>query len=221
MAMDKLYEFLTGPALWIAVIIFVGGLAIRVAWLLGLSVERDKPWHDFRDATWAWRSIIHWVLPWASVSSRSQPVFSAVVWIFHIGWIAVPLFLGAHNMLFQEAWGWSLPSLPAALADWLSLAVIACGVFFLARRLARPEVRILTSAWDYTVILLALAPFVTGWLAFHQYGPYGLMLNLHIFLSEVLLVVLPFSKLAHMVLFFASRAAIGYEFGTRRGARVW
>jgi nitrate reductase gamma subunit len=124
-------------------------------------------------------------------------------------------------MLFEEAWGWSLPSLPAALADWASLAVIACVIFFLIRRLARPEVRILTSAWDYFLILLALAPFATGWLAFNQYGPYDVMLNLHIFLGEVLLVVLPFSKLAHMVLFFVSRATIGYEFGTRRGARIW
>lgn len=67
-------------------------------------------------------------------------------------------------MLFEEAWGWSLPSLPAAVADWASLVVIVCGIFFLLRRLARPEVRILTSAWDYTVILLALAPLSpAGW----------------------------------------------------------
>ena len=221
MAMDKLYEFLVGPALWVAAIVFVGGLAVRLAWLYGLSRERDKPWHDFEDAGWAWRSIIHWVLPWLSVSSRKQPIFTGVVWVFHLGWIAVPLFLEAHNLLFEEAWGWSLPSLPAGLADWASLVVIACMVFFLARRLARPEVRILTSAWDYFLILLALSPFATGWLAYHQIGPYPLMLNLHIFLGEVLLVVIPFSKLGHLVLFFLTRAAAGYDFGTRRGAKVW
>ncbi|MCB2226911.1 MAG: hypothetical protein KQH53_09550 [Desulfarculaceae bacterium] len=221
MAMDKLYEFLIGPALWVAVIVFVGGLAVRLAWLYGLSRERDKPWHDFEDPKWAWRSIIHWVLPWLSVSSRRQPVFTGAVWVFHILWIGVPLFLEAHNLLFEEAWGWSLPSLPAGLADWLTLVVIACVLFFLVRRLTRPEVRVLTSAWDYFLILLALSPFATGWLAYHQVGPYGLMLNLHIFLAEVLLVIIPFSKLGHLVLFFVSRASIGYDFGTRRGARVW
>lgn len=219
--MDKLYEFLTGPGLWIAFIVFFLGLIIRVVFLLGLSREKDKPFWDHTDTGWALKSIFHWLVPFASVSTRKQPVFAAVVFIFHVCWIGVPLFLLAHNMLFEEAFGWSLPSLPEGLADTLTLVVIGCGVFFVVRRLVRAEVRILTSVWDWFLLLLALSPFVTGWLAFNQYGPYDLMLNLHIGLSEVLLVIIPFSKLAHAVLFFFSRTAIGFEFGARRGARVW
>lgn len=219
--MDKLYEFLSGPGLWIAFIVFGLGLIIRLTVLLSISREKDKPFWDHREAGWALRSIFHWLVPWASVSTRSQPFFAAVVFIFHLCWIGVPLLLQAHNMLFEEAFGWSLPTLPEGLAEILTLVVIGCGVFFIVRRLVRAEVRILTSAWDWFLLLLALSPFVTGWLAFRQYGPYDLMLNLHILLSEVLLVIIPFSKLAHVVLFFFSRTAIGFEFGTRRGARAW
>jgi nitrate reductase gamma subunit len=62
---------------------------------------------------------------------------------------------------------------------------------------------------------------LTGILAYHQMGPYELMLPLHIALSETLLIVIPFSKLGHMLLFFFSRAFIGFELGARRGARSW
>jgi len=47
------------------------------------------------------------------------------------------------------------------------------------------------------------------------------MLPLHIALSEILLIVIPFSKLGHMLLFFFTRAFIGFELGGRRGARSW
>jgi nitrate reductase gamma subunit len=97
----------------------------------------------------------------------------------------------------------------------------------LLRRVAKPEVRILTTGWDYFLILLTIAPYLTGFLAKHQAGDYETMLTLHILLSEILLIVIPFSKLGHMVLFFATRFVIGSEMGGRRniedreGARVW
>jgi hypothetical protein len=62
---------------------------------------------------------------------------------------------------------------------------------------------------------------VTGVLAFHQVGPKQMTLILHILSAEILLVIIPFSKLGHIVLFFFSRAFIGFEMGQRRGARTW
>jgi hypothetical protein len=47
------------------------------------------------------------------------------------------------------------------------------------------------------------------------------MLILHILTAEVLLVIIPFSKLGHIILFFFTRAFIGFEMGARRGARTW
>jgi hypothetical protein len=35
------------------------------------------------------------------------------------------------------------------------------------------------------------------------------------------LILIPFTKLSHMILFFFTRAFIGFEMGVRRGARSW
>jgi nitrate reductase gamma subunit len=111
---------------------------------------------------------------------RSQPVFSGAVFLFHICLLAVPLFLNAHNILWEEAFGASLWSLPDAWADGLTLALLATAVGMIVRRIVRPEVRILTSAWDYTLIGLTVLPFLAGFLAYHQLGPYDMMMLLHI-----------------------------------------
>jgi nitrate reductase gamma subunit len=216
-----MYAFLTGPALWMTFIIFIGGLIVRVGFLAGLSRERDRVFYNHANISWGLRSIFHWLLPLGSVSIRQQPIFALVFYVFHVCLLAVPLFLNAHNLLWDESFGVSLWSMSDKLADILAMVVIGCGFFLFVRRLVRPEVRILTSAWDYTLILLTVAPFVTGVLAYHQWGPYEVMLILHVLFSEVLLIVIPFSKLGHIILFFFTRAFIGFEMGERRGARTW
>ena len=216
-----MYAFLTGPALWMTFIIFIGGLIVRVGFLIGLSRERDRVFYNHANMSWGLRSIFHWLLPLGSVSIRQQPIFALVFYLFHVCLLAVPLFLNAHNLLWDESFGMSLWSMSDKLADILAMVVIGCGIFLFVRRLVRPEVRILTSAWDYTLLLLTLAPFVTGVLAYHQWGPYDVMLILHVLFGEVLLIVIPFSKLGHIILFFFTRAFIGFEMGERRGARSW
>ncbi len=219
--MNDFYEFLTGPALWAAFIIFIVGIVVRVAYLYGLSRERDLVFYNHVDLKWGFRSIIHWLIPLGSVSLRTQPLFAIAFFIFHVCLLGVPIFLLAHNTLWQEAYGISLPSLLDSLADVLTVLFVISALVLLVRRIVRPEVRILSTAWDYFLLVLTSAPFVTGFLAYHQIGPYKLTLILHILLSEILLVVIPFSKLGHIILFFFSRAFIGFEMGTRRGARTW
>jgi nitrate reductase gamma subunit len=89
------------------------------------------------------------------------------------------------------------------------------------RRIVAPEVKIVTTAYDYVLLAIALAPFITGYLAYHQWFHYKTMLILHVLSGEVMLVAIPFTKLSHMFLFFFTRAHIGSEFGQRRGAVTW
>ncbi len=218
--MHALYAFLTGTALRLAFIVFFGGLILRVIYLYGLSRERDRVFYNHLNLRWAFRSIVHWVIPWASASMRSQPIFTLAFFVFHLCLFAVPLFLTAHNMLWREALGLGLLSMPDRAADGLTMAFMTTGVFLFLRRIIRPEVRILTTLWDYTLLVLTLAPFITGFLAYHQWGPYQIMSIAHILSAEILLVLIPFTKLGHVVLFFFSRAVIGVEMG-RRQARSW
>ncbi|MCP4347262.1 MAG: nitrate reductase [Desulfobacterales bacterium] len=216
-----MYEFLSGPALWITFIIFLGGLIVRLTFLFGLSKGKDRILYNHIDMGWGLKSILHWLIPLGSVSLRSQPVFSIMVFVFHFCLLALPLFLGAHNLLWDESFGVSLWSMPDIWADVMTIVFICSGVFLLLRRLMRPEVRVLTDAWDYTLLILTVLPFLTGFIAYRQLGDYETFLILHILSAEILLILIPFTKLGHMALFFFTRTFIGFEMGTRRGTRTW
>jgi len=115
----------------------------------------------------------------------------------------------------------SLWSMPDFTADAATVICILSGIFLLLRRLIRPEVRILTEPRDYSLLLMTLLPFITGFLAYHQLGNYRIMMYLHMLSAEILLILIPFTKLSHMILFFFTRAFIGFEMGSRRGTRTW
>ncbi len=221
MRSNYMYTFLAGPALWATFIIFIGGLIIRIAHLYYLSRKKDQIIYNHTSFSWGLKSILHWLLPWGSASMRQQPVFTLMVFLFHITLLAVPLFLDAHNILWDESWGISLWSLPDALSDVMTVMLLISIIFLVARRIVRSEVRILTETWDYVLLGLTALPFLTGFLAYHQVGPYEWLMIMHLLTAEIILILIPFTKLAHMVLFFFTRAFIGFEMGGRRGARSW
>ena len=127
----------------------------------------------------ALRSIFFWLLPFGTHSWRFHPGFTVLVFVFHIGLLVTPMFLMGHNVLLLERCGFSLPTLPEGLADVMTLAVIVAAVFIVLRRIALPEVRILTNRLRFSVLAIAVAPFVTGFLAYHQVGNYDFWIVAH------------------------------------------
>jgi nitrate reductase gamma subunit len=216
-----MYQFLMGPALWATFTIFICGLIIRIVFLYRLSQKKDRIIYNHAAFSWGIKSILFWLIPFGSASMRQQPVFTIMVFVFHATLLAVPLFFNAHNILWDEAFGVSLWSMPDIGADVMTLLLLGSALFLVIRRMVRSEVRILTGAWDYVLLGLTILPFLTGFLAYHQFGPYETLLILHIIFSEILLILIPFTKLGHMILFFFTRAFIGFEMGGRRGARSW
>ncbi|MBT8340487.1 MAG: hypothetical protein HKP58_06370 [Desulfatitalea sp.] len=216
-----MYEFVTGPLAWIAFTIFFIGLIWRFIWYIrGLDWQMDRVSYG-RNVGYgvkgAARSIMRWLIPFGTHGWRFYPVFTVLVFVFHLCLLITPLFLKGHNMLLDERWGVSLPTLPEALADTMTVAVMVAAVLIFMRRMALPEVRILTKAYDIVLILIAVAPFFTGFMAFHQIGDYKLWLILHIVCGEIMLVAIPLTKLSHFLLFFLSRAQLGMDFGVKRG----
>lgn len=216
-----MYAFLTGPALWGAFIFFIGGMIIRMVCLFRLSRLKDPVFFNHIKISWGLKSIFFWLLPLGSVSLRRQPVFSIALFVFHLSLLATPLLLCAHNVLWDEAFGIGMWFISDGLADAMTVLLIFAGVFLFVRRLVRAEVRILSEKRDFILLLLTMLPFISGFLAYHQIGPYRLLLISHIVSGEILLILIPLTKLGHMVLFFFTRAFIGFEMGARRGARVW
>jgi nitrate reductase gamma subunit len=103
----------------------------------------------------------------------------------------------------------------------MTLVVLGTILFMAVRRAVVPYVRVVTTPIDYVLLIVIALPFITGYIAYHQWFQYKTMLILHILAGEVMLILIPFTKLSHMVLFFFTRAHIGSEFGQRRGTKTW
>lgn len=216
-----MYEFLTGPMVWVSFAVFVIGVTYRaVKYIRGLNWKLDRVAyraHFGYGLKGALRSIVMWLIPFGTRNWRVKPGFTILFFVFHAGLLIVPIFLLAHAILIKQAWGISWPSLPGVLADGLSIAMLVAGVFMIIRRLALPEVRIVTTAYDYLLLAIAMAPFFTGLMARFGAPGYDIWLMAHLITGHLMLLAIPFTKLAHVIMFFMVRGQIGMDFGIKRG----
>ena len=219
--MDTLYIFVSGPLVWVAFILFIGGSLFRLINLIILIHRKERFIYSYMSLKYSLRSILHWSIPFASENMRKHPGLTIVAFAFHICLLLMPIFLLAHVILVDEAWNVSWWTLPEGAAQILTLIVIAACVFFLVRRLVNPEVKYVTFASDYILLAIVAAPFVTGFLAYYQWFGYQILMILHIISGEVMLVAIPFTRLSHMFFAPLTRAYMGSEFGGIRHARDW
>ncbi|BBO83627.1 hypothetical protein DSCO28_41930 [Desulfosarcina ovata subsp. sediminis] len=219
--MHSFYNFVSGPLAWIAFLLFFGGSIFRIVRMLMLVTQKESFIFTYMSWRYSLRSIFHWIVPFATVNWRRQPVLTVVTFAFHICLLAAPLFLLSHVILWDEAFGISWWTLPDTLADVMTIIVILGAVFFLVRRVTRPEVRFVTSASDFVILAIVSAPFVTGFLAYHQWFAYPLMMGLHVLAGDIMLAAIPFTRLSHMLFSPFTRAYMGSEFGKVRHARDW
>jgi nitrate reductase gamma subunit len=213
------YDFLKGPLVWISFIVFIGGSVYRIISLLS-KAKKVRVVSVYMNLKYSLRSIFHWIIPFASTNMRKHPWFTAVAFLFHIGLIVTPLTLLAHNKLWYESWQIRLWSVPEKVADIMTLTVIFCVAIFILRRIVSPEVRFVTFASDFIILAIAAAPFISGFLAYHQlFFDYKLMVALHILFGEIMLMAIPFTRLSHMLFFWLTRAYTGSDFGAVRHSR--
>jgi len=218
------YEFIEGPLLWIAFLVFIIGSLLRALLFFAVSFKRDKIIYQHFRWKYVLGTIGRWLLP-LNKDVFKNPVFTILGYIFHICLIAVPIFLFQHVSLWEESrFEWSWISLPDAWADWMTIIFLAIALFFLLRRIISPSVRLISTFSDYFLLVVTALPFLTGYFLTHgtleNMGALGEnMLYLHMFFGELMLILIPFTKLSHFILFFFSRGSTGVEFG-RRGYTV-
>ena len=94
----------------------------------------------------------------------------------------------------------------------MTLLVIITSIVFLMRRIFAPEVKFVTSGDDFLILAISFFPFLTGFLAYHEWLlPYKAMVILHILFGEAMLIAIPFTRLAHMFYFFMTRSLMGSQ----------
>jgi nitrate reductase gamma subunit len=144
-----------------------------------------------------------------------------VSFVFHLCLFIAPIFAMGHSLVLYESWGFSFLSLPDGLIDLLTIIFLLCSFFFLVRRIIIPRVQAISSPYDYFLLFITAAPFLTGFFAFHQWFDYKTVITLHLLAGQAMLIAIPFTKLGHMVFFFFIRILLGSEYSFWRGNRTW
>ena len=223
-----MYDLVRGPLLWAACIVFIGGIIFRTIQFFSISRKKElasyagtKTKGRLSDGFSPEERKIHLLVSFKNSILGTYPVFTFVTCLFHFLLFFVPLLIAAHTILFYESWGIRPWSLSEKAGDVLTVFFLCLGGFFLIRRLAVPRVRALTTTSDYLVLLITVTPFLTGFIAFHQWFNYNTVLLIHILTGELMLIAITFTKLGHMIFFFLARFLIGSEYSLGRGSRTW
>ena len=224
-----MYDFIRGPLVWVAFLVFILGTVYQVYRFYQLSRPKDryllrvpfgKPPKDPEEAPD--EPVLTWWQQMQLSVVGVNPTMVFVTTVFHLALVLTPFFVLGHNVLLDLAWHVSLPSLPEAVADGLTSLVIAGGIFFLLRRMLLARVRAISTAYDYVVLFIATAPFITGFLAYHHLFDYDTVIILHILAGEIMLMAVPFTKLVHMPYFFINRFVLVHENTlSAGGSRTW
>ena len=223
--MEAWIEFAGGPLFRLAFSLMVLGLLrIFLLTIVGTvdayrrSSDRILPWKEIA------RQTIGWLFPVGRLARR-RPAYSITSVLFHVGLLSIPLLLAAHVLLWRRTTGLAWPALPQELADWLTLLTIAAGVALFCGRACDARARALSRRQDYLWPLLLVVPFATGYVCSNAaIGPttYQVTMLLHIGSADVIMLMMPFTKIAHCVLAPLSQlvTAVSWKFVPGAGDRV-
>jgi nitrate reductase gamma subunit len=218
----ELLEFARGPALQAAIAIFVFGTLFRIFSLFLLFRTRDASEGSPRErpAAVAAAREIAWRF-WPRSAYRNRTLFALLNgYVMHVGLALVVFFLLPHILFFESLFGLSWPSLPNNVIFGIAVITIASMVAALVIRLLSPVQRIISTFDDYFSWFVTFLPLATGLAAAAHLGArYETLLAIHLLSVALLLIWLPFGKLAHFFLVFVSRSQTGAHLN-HRGAQL-
>jgi nitrate reductase gamma subunit len=201
----ELLSWARGPGLAMALAIGLFGLVLRVIEIQALGRKADLA--TPRDVTpgSGWHTILSRSLPPPGMLKRA-PLTYIGGYVFHIG-LAVAVFgFAPHIELIKGIFGIRWPGLPNLIVDLATIAAIVAMIAVLAGRLVDPVKRLLSGFGDWLAWALTFVPLVTGYAAFHHMiDEYTLLLAIHILSVDLLLALLPFTKLFHVASLFMAR----------------
>jgi len=217
--MEQWIEFAKGPLFALTFLIMIIGL-VRLVVIQIYSIiagkgrkVRKAPWKKIAADTLSWVVPVRHLIP-------GTKIFSIVSFLCHIGIIMVPVFLADHILQWEQLFGVNLPEIGYGLADFLTLFTIACLIILFGFRVFSSRLRSMSRRMDYILLVVILIPFASGYLALHpNINPisWNTIMLIHILSAELLFVLIPFTKLAHIVLFIFDRIS-GIHWQLRPGA---
>jgi len=227
-----LYSIIRGPVTTAALLLFTACLIFRVVQfylatsrLAPRATEKDTPQtvmfnlqkhiqsvpQQLRKTRTHYRNSIFGMTPfttWLTV-------------VYHVIITAAVFFAAGHNVLLDLSWGFSFPTIPEKTMDVLTIFVIVVSLYYLIRRAFSAKMKFPLIFRDYLAIIVTAAPFVTGFMAFHQWFDYRTVIICHMISGQLMLLALPYTKLGHLIFFFFGRISLRGELNFLGGSRIW
>ena len=225
--MEAWIEFGRGPLFRIAFSLMLLGLlravaltAIGIAEAYRRSPDKIVNWREVRRQTFAW------LFPVNATLARSGQSTARYHFLFHVGILLVPPFLFAHVLLWKRSAGFAWFAIPQALANYLTVLVNCSRHGFVSRPCAglgsaqdEPACRISPGRcfWWFLSSPASCARMLA-------IGPktYQSLMLLHVYSANLIMLLIPFTKIAHCVLAPLSQivTAIAWKFPAGAGDRV-
>jgi nitrate reductase gamma subunit len=215
MTAAELLQFARGPALWASVAVLLAGSLWRILGIVRLGAKPDlsEP-RSTRLFAGAMRGIFARMVPRVEFRLRKKLSF----WngyVYHLGLAVIVFGYLPHIHFVKRLIGVSWPALPDPVV-YVCVGLTFVSLFIaLMERLTDPVRRLLSGFDDYFSWAIVVLPLATGMIAIQQSDP--LPLAIHLMSVELLFLWLPFGKLAHAFLVFASRGVTGAALA-RKGA---
>jgi len=225
-----LLDFARGPALAVALVVFVLGSFWRLVAVLrrprmpDLSPARDGAPSNLAGA---WRNILRGM--WPRKEFGPGPLVATINgYVFHIGLALIFFGYAPHIAFIHRLTGLSWPALPDMVMYLAAGATIIAMLLALFARMTNPVRRKISIADDWITWTITFLPVITGMAVITEPSAIVLArdhviyrgpLAVHLITLELLLIWFPFGKLMHAFLFAFSRGATGMRF-SHRGVKL-
>lgn len=194
-----------GTGFTLAIAVFAAGIVLRLAEIWSLGRKPDLAEAKGNANTAGVRTIFNRFIPEKGMWDRSAFIIIAA-WFFHVGLFVVIFFFVPHILLIDSIIGLQWPGLPTPIVDAFAVITMVGLLAMLFHRITQPVKKYLSTFEDYLVWAVTFLPLLTGYLAYHRllFSP-DMLLAMHILSVELLLVLLPFTKLSHSFTFLLAR----------------
>lgn len=217
-------DFARGPLFQAAIAFMLLGLLRQ----LGLTLwEAARTYRGAGDRKIPTRAVVkataRWLVPLDRIANRWP--YSITTLLLHVGVILVPIFLAGHIALWERGIGLSWPALPNAVATALTLAVVVTATIVIVLRAASRATRPLGRFQDYALPVVIGLVFASGFFVMHPAWnpvPARPVLLIHVLGADLLLFLVPLTKLSHMILLPLTQlvSELAWHFPPDAGSRV-
>ncbi|MFZ2649042.1 MAG: hypothetical protein WA210_02950 [Burkholderiaceae bacterium] len=221
-----LLDFARGPALGLALAVFVLGTLWRLAGVLrlprlpDLSPPRAGAPSGVQAAL---RGILRGMWPRRGFAQSTRLV-TVNGYVFHLGLALVFFGYAPHIEFMRRVTGLGWPALPDFVMYLAAAATVTSLLLALLLRITDPVRKKISNTLDWLTWAVVFLPVLTGMAVLiepsaailaHDRPLYRGPLAVHLLSLDLLLVWFPFGKLMHAVLFAFSRGATGVRFSHR------